>query len=144
MYKHTRGIASLPVMLLLGGIMVEIAIAGAFLLTYLNNSVYGTRLSDQAFLAAQTGINDAVLRIILNKNCGSDGNCAPVYPSTYTITTSGATAEVSICKGTCIPGKHQIISIGRALTKQHQLIATVNVDGLTGLVTVESIVDESQ
>jgi hypothetical protein len=114
-----------------------------FLLSYLNSSVYGTRLNNQAFLAARAGINDAISRVILNKNCGADASCAPVYPDTYTITTAGATAEISICKDTCAgSGKHEIVATGFALTRRHRVAAILTVDAVTGLVSVDSIADE--
>lgn len=140
-----KGIASLPAILLMSAIIIEIGIASVFLLTYLNNSVYGTRLANQAFMAARSGINDAVARIILNKNCGVDASCAPTYPGTYTITVGTATTDVSICKDTCVgSGKDQIIAIGRALTRQHRIVAIANVDPTTGMVVIESIKDEPQ
>jgi hypothetical protein len=146
-YTHNNlsprsGIASLPAILLLGAIIVEIGIASVFLLSYLNNSVYGTRLSNQALLAANAGINDAVSRVILNKD---------LHQESYTLTAGGATAEVKICKdtfffcdgtGTSQSGKHQIVSMGRALTRQHRLIGILSVDPVTGLVVIDSIKDQ--
>lgn len=139
----TAGIASLPAILLMSTIIIEIGIASVFLLSYINNSVYGTRLSNQAFLAARSGINDAMWRLILNKECGVDTSCAPSYPGTYSIILAGATADISICKDTCIGnGKTEIVAIGRALTRQHRLVAIANVDAATGLVVIESIKNE--
>ena len=142
--RASSGIASLPAILLMGAIIVEVAVASVFLLTYLNNSVYGARLSEQALVAARSGINDAVSRVILNKDCGADAGCAPLYPDTYTITVEGAYVDVSICKDTCVSGKHQVVAIGRALTKQHRVVAVLTVDSFTGLVTVDSIKDQPE
>ena len=58
--KKQSGIASLPAILLLGGIIIEIGIAGSFLLFYLNNSIYGTKLANEALTVAQSGFDDAV------------------------------------------------------------------------------------
>ena len=133
------GIASLPAILLLGAIIVEIAVASVFLLSYLNNSVYGTRLSNQAHSAAASGINDAVLRVILNKD---------VNEESYTLAVGSAAVDVEICKDIFFPcdgsttiaaGKHQVVAIGRALTRRHRLIATLSVDASTGLVSIDSI-----
>jgi hypothetical protein len=142
-YRDRKAIASLPAILLMGAIIVEIGVAGVFLISYLNNSVYGTRLSSQALLAAQSGVNDAVWRLMLNKNCGSDLSCAPIYPDTYSITVGDTTADISICKDSCIIGKTQITAVGHAFTKQHRVVAIVNIDPST-LVTVESIKDQPE
>jgi len=136
------GVASLPVILLLGVIIVEIGIATTFLLSYLNTSLYGIRLSNQALAAAHSGVNDAISKIILNKNCGADVSC-PATP--YTFAVGSTTAEVSICKDACsgspqiVPGQDKIVSVGRALTKQQRVVAVVSVDSTTGLVTIDSI-----
>jgi len=137
--RTKRGIASLPAILLFGSILIEIGIAGAFLVYYLNNSVYGTRLTNEAIVIAQTGIDDALLRIVLDKTC-PNATCL----AEYTLTIGRGTASVTICKDTCAGvGKDQITVIGRALTKQRQLIAIVSVDATTGLVTVDSLQDSA-
>ncbi len=140
--KASPGIASLPAILMLGAIIIEVAIASVFLLGYVNNSIYGTRLSNQAFVAARAGIYDGVSRIILNKDLSN---------LTYPISISGANVIVSICKEiffscdgseTVESGKHQIVATGYALTRQHRVIAILTVDSVTGLVTIESIKDQ--
>lgn len=134
--------ASLPAILMLGAVIVEVAVASVFLLTYINNSVYGTRLSNQAFVAARAGIDDAIARVILNKNLSN---------LEYSLSVSGATADVSICKdiffscdgsATVASGKHEVVATGHALTRQHRVIAVLVVDSTTGLVTIESIKDQ--
>ena len=139
------GIASLPAILLMGAVIVEVGVASVFLLTYLNNSVYGVRLSERALMAARSGVNDALSRIILNKNCGADSSCAPLPPNTYRLDVDGAWADVSICKDSCAgSGKDEIVAIGHAFTKQHRVVAILAVDSFTGLVTIESIKDLPQ
>lgn len=143
--RAQKGIASLPVILLMSAIVIEIGIASVFLLSYLNNTVYGTRLANQAFMAARSGVNDAINRVILNKNCGVDTSCAPSFPGTYTINIGTATADIAICKDTCVGiGKDEIISTGYSFTRQHRIVAVVTVDSATGLVTIESIRSEPQ
>src|SRR3990167_5626815 len=75
-----KGISSLPTMLLLGGIIIEIAIAIAFLTYYFNVSNFAARLSAEALAAARAGIDDATIKVVLNKNC-PDSSC----PSPYTL-----------------------------------------------------------
>jgi hypothetical protein len=135
-----RGIASLPVVLLFGGIIIEIAVTGAFLLFYLNNSIYGTKLSNEALITAQAGVDDAVLKIILNKMC-PDAGCLPSGP-TYTLSVGRGSASVTIERNAPVTGKHRVTSVGTVLTKQHQLIAVIDVDESTGLSVIDSITDE--
>jgi hypothetical protein len=135
-----KGIASLPVILLLGGIIIEIAVTGAFLLFYLNNSIYGTKISNEALITAQAGVDDAVLKIILNKLC-PDAGCLP-SPPTYSVTVGRGTANVTIQRNAPSSGKHQITSLGTVLTKQHKLVAVAAVSATSGMVYVESITDE--
>ncbi len=134
--------ASLPAILMLGAVIVEVAVASVFLLTYLNGSVYGTRLSNQSLAAARAGINDAILRVILDKN---------INQLDYTVTLEGATASVAICKdiffhcdgsATTATGKDQIVATGTALTREHRVIAILSVDSTTGLVTIDSLQDQ--
>jgi hypothetical protein len=137
-----RGIASLPVVLLLGGIIVEAAIAGAFVLYFISGDVYGDRLNTQAFEIARSAIDDGILRVMSNPDCGIDTSGCP---NPYTITAGGSTATVTICKDTC-PGQGtgitQISSVGSALGKKHSLKATLSVSSTLPLVTVQSIVDQ--
>lgn len=139
--KRKNGIASLPAILLLGGIIIEIGIAGAFLLFYLNTNVYGARLSNEAALAAQSGISDAVLRLTLDGTWGG-GN--------YTVSVGSRSADVDVCKATCPVaspvgiGKYYVVSTGNALTRRSRLVAVISVDDTTGLVSIDSIKEEVQ
>lgn len=127
------GIASLPVILLLGGIIIEIGIASTFLLVYLNNSIYGIRLSNEALEGAHSGINDAVMRVILDKN----------FNEAYDLTVGRASVDISVCKDVCVANRHEVTAIGRAFTKQHKLVAILNVSSTTGFVEIESIVEDA-
>lgn len=133
-----RGVASLPAIILFGGLMVELGLAGAFLIYYLNNSLYGTRLSQAALVAAQAGIEDGILKVVLDKSC-PNVSC----PANYSITTESGTADVTICKDSCSgAGTTQITSVGYALTRKHQIIAILGINSTTGVVTRQSISEE--
>lgn len=118
--------------------MIEIGLAGAFLIYYLNNSLYGTRLSQAALVAAQAGLDDGILKVILDKSCPNI-SC----PADYTITTDSGTADVTICKNSCSgSGTTQITSIGYSLTRKHKIVAILEVNDTTGLVTKTSVTEE--
>lgn len=63
-----KGVGTLIVVLILGGIIVEIALAGILAVTFLNSQNYGVRVSAQALASAQSGFEEAFVRIIRNKN----------------------------------------------------------------------------
>jgi len=127
--SNRRGLASLPAILLLGGIIVEISVAGLLLLFYLNNSVYGSRIADEALAVAQSGINDAVMQIILDKDAEFSGYSLGVGNGT-------ATTDVSIV---VVSGKRIITTTGIVFTRERTLEATVTVDDVTGIVTIDSV-----
>jgi hypothetical protein len=117
--------------------MVEMGLAGAFLIYYLNNSLYGTRLSQAALVAAEAGIEDGILKVILDKSC-PNANC----PAEYTINTESGSATVVICKESCSgAGTTQITSTGSSLTRRHKIVAILSVNDTTGLVTKNSITE---
>ncbi|PIP92213.1 hypothetical protein COW77_01145, partial [Candidatus Wolfebacteria bacterium CG18_big_fil_WC_8_21_14_2_50_39_7] len=56
---NTKAAATLPVILLVGGLIVEIGITGAFIAYFLSQSGFGIKLSEEALAAARAGIEDA-------------------------------------------------------------------------------------
>ena len=135
-----RGIASLPVVLLIGGIIIEVGITGVLLFYYLNTSLADSRLSNDALAAAQAGAEDAILKIALNKDCPNiacDAN--------YNLTIDDRVANITICKDSCAgSGKTQITSIGHARNKEHTLVAILTVNSYTGELSIDSIKESSQ
>jgi hypothetical protein len=115
--------------LLIGGIIVEIAAAVAFLVFIINNTNFGAKLSAEALAAAQAGIDDGIRRVTRDLT----------YNTTYDLTVGSRTVNVSVCRSTCIAGKTVITSTGSAFTRQRRLIAALQIDSTTGLVTVESV-----
>lgn len=138
-FKKNNGVAALPTMLLIGGIIAEIGIAGAFISYLYSQSSFGIRLSEEALSAAQSGIQDAIIKIIRNKDFSSAG---------YNLTINNKSANIIVCKDsrsasincdTLNSGKSEITSTGAALTKRKKLRAIVNVNSSTGEVKVESV-----
>jgi len=137
-FVSTKAAATLLVILLIGGLVVEISIAGAFMTYYLNQSGFGVKLSEEALAAARSGIQDALIRIIRNKSS---------VPDSYTLTIGSRSAEITVCKDkitnssacdTSIPNKYEATSLGKASTKRRQVRAIFNVDATTGEVKLES------
>lgn len=127
-----KAVAALPLILFIGGIIVEIGAAGLLLSYFLTQSGFGVKLSSEALAAAQAGIEDATIKIVRDKNFAG---------GVTTINVGARTAEVSVAKDFPSVGKYKIISVGSALNKRRKLEAVLNVDGLTGEVKMESIVE---
>ncbi|KKR55663.1 MAG: hypothetical protein UT92_C0001G0006 [Candidatus Curtissbacteria bacterium GW2011_GWA1_40_24] len=129
-YKFARAAIVLPTILLIGGIIVEIGLAGVFIAYFFSQSGLGVKLSEEALAAAQAGVQDAILKIVRDKNFGS---------SSYSLTVANRSADVTVCKDTCAgSGKYQITSLGKALTKRRQVQAIVGVTS-SGETKIESI-----
>ncbi len=126
------GVAVLPVILLIGGLIAEIGIAGVFIAYYLSQSSFGVKLSEEALAAAQSGTQDALLRIVRDKNFNPS-------PNPYTLNVGSYSAQITVCKDTCAGAdKFQIDSLGVSFNKQRKIRAIINVHNLTGEVKLES------
>lgn len=132
MSVNKKSQAALPAVLLICGIITEIAIAGALVAFILSSSGWGERLSAQALAAAKAGQQDAFIKITVNKDFSS---------GLYTLTVDSRTAEVTVIKDpTGYPtGTNKVTSIGKALSRQRKLEAILIVRRDTGKVDLESI-----
>lgn len=140
--KLKVGAVTLPVVLLIGGLIVEIGIAGAFMAYYLAQSGLGVKLSEEALAAGRAGIQDAKMRIVWNKSFNPS-------PNPYILNAGNRTAQIMVCKdkktvssacdtSTGMIDKYEITSLGSALTKRRQIRAIISINSLTGEVKVES------
>jgi len=133
----------LPFILLISGIVVEIAIAGAFVTYFLSTSGYGERLAVRAETAARSGVNDAFARVMQNKDF-SISSC--VTPYTYIIAAGGGdTAQISLCRTTDVTTNKytfSITSVGIAASHQKKFVATLLVDQTTGQVELQSLTEQ--
>ncbi len=127
------GIAALPAVIIFGGIIAEIAIAAAFLAFALNNTSLGIRLSAEAFSAARSGVEDAVLLIVRNKNYENQ--------SGYSINVGRATATVVVTKDSPTVGKTTIESIGTSFRRKRKVSAIVSIDPVTAVVKIISFTE---
>lgn len=135
-----KAAATLPVVLLIGGLVTEIGIAGVFMAYYLAQSGLGIKLSEEALAAARAGIQDAKIRIVRNKSFIPSSN-------PYTLSVGNRSAQIMVCKelktvsSACsdsMTGKYEITSLGSALTKRRQVQAIISINSLTGETRVES------
>ncbi|HVN67591.1 MAG TPA: hypothetical protein VMT55_04395, partial [Candidatus Sulfotelmatobacter sp.] len=105
-----RGQATLSFILLISGIIIEIAIAGSFITYFLSTSGLGDRLAERAITAAQAGIRDAQIQIARNKDFSKNAT------STYVLSIGSDSATVQVFGNTTDPVNtvYTITSVGVA------------------------------
>lgn len=130
--NQEKAFGVLPVVLLIGGLVVEIGIAGLFMSYFLNSSGFGVKISEEALSAAKSGVDDAIIKIIRNK-----GDAILPYP--YSLSVDNNSVQVGVLKDSPLVGKYEIISLGSAGLKRRKLEAVVNIDNDNGEVKVEFI-----
>lgn len=129
-YTATRGQATLSFILLISGLILEIAIAGTFVTYLLSSAGLGERLFARAFTAANSGIRDVQIRIARDKG----------FSGTYTLSIDSDTASVSVTRisqGTLYI--YTATSTGVAGTRQRKFVAKIVADQTTGLVELQSV-----
>ena len=94
------GVATLPTVLIISGVILSIAIAGSFLAALVSNTTANDLYSSEAFTAARAGAEDARLRIIRYK-CDNGKTTHSACPAIgevngETINFSNGTAKVWI------------------------------------------------
>ena len=125
--RSKKGIGALPVMLLLGAIVIEIAVVGAATATLRNNTLLSTRAGAVAFFTARGGIQDGMLQITRNKNFSSSG---------YTATINANVATIVVTKDQPVAGESTITASSSVFGRIKKVQAVVNVDSLGQINTV--------
>lgn len=130
---NKSGVATLPVILLISGIVIELAIAGVVVSALLSNTVFSSRLTAEALSAARAGAQDAIVKIMRYKNCNAS-SCGGSVP--YTITFGSRTADVSLVDNG--DSTLTVSSVGTASTRKKKIEAVVGVDPSSGKINVLS------
>lgn len=140
-----KGAIALPTIILIGGIILEIALTLSLVSYLLLQSGAGSKFAAEALVIAQAGIDDSIVKIIRNNRLG--------YPSPYqyTLTVDAIRkAEIIVCYGLRITNnncdvtkvnnnKTNVISLGRVFNKNRKIEAIIDVNPNTGEIKVESI-----
>ena len=130
--KKQKAAVTLSMTLLVGGLIVELGIALAFISYYLVQGGFGLKLSEEALAAARSRVQDATIRIIRDPNFNPS-------PNPYSITIGSGSAQITVCKDICAgAGKFQVDSLGGVMNKRRQIRAIITVDSQTGRVELES------
>lgn len=123
-----NGQTALPTILLIVGIIFEIAIGFALITYLLLTSGYGERLSAEALAASRAGLSDALIKLARDKNFTS--------VSSYTVDVGSRSAEVTVVNDGA--GRVTITSTGSAITRQRRVQAIYIVNQTTGKIDLES------
>lgn len=138
---------ALPFVLIVSGIIVEIAIAGAFLAYFLSTSSLGDKLAARAYTAAYAGLEDAMSRISQNKEFISSSPCSG-SPCSYSLTVGSDNSALTITRTSDSVNNlytYTIISLGSAgigAPRKKNLIATIFINQTTGELSLQSITDQ--
>jgi uncharacterized protein (UPF0333 family) len=140
MVVNSKGQATLAFMLLVGGIIMEIAIGGSFVTYFLSSSGLGERLSARALSAAEAGIRDAQMKIARNKDFVLG------LSSSYSLTVGSDSASIVVSKDSVTDAENYIYtisSIGIAGSRQRKLVSTISVNKTTGVVQFLSLAEQA-
>lgn len=134
-----RGVAALPVILLISGIILEIVAASAFLAFSFSSGSFGTLLATEALFGARAGADDAIYRVIKNN-----------YSTSYSLTTTAGSHTVviditvekdPIDLGSCSTAwgcRYRIYSTGRVLFRERKVEVILAVNPNTREIRRES------
>ncbi|MFA6135915.1 MAG: hypothetical protein WC705_00965 [Candidatus Paceibacterota bacterium] len=130
--NNKKGVAALSAILIMGAIVVEAAIASLVASYFLNQQGLGVRLSRNASMAAKAGINDAILKVLWDKD----------FPSgSYSLTLDNASTAIQITRD--ISGRYDISSEAVAVDKRSKFEAILQADNNSGFVNIDSIEEVS-
>lgn len=137
-----KGVAALPVILLISAIIIELVVASAFLAFSFSTGSYGTQLAAESLFAARAGSDDAMYRVI--KNDISPGTT--MYNFSVTIGPRTVTSEVVIEKdpvdlGSCSTAwgcRFRVRSKGKSFIRERKVELILSVDSTTREIKKES------
>lgn len=140
MRASPTGQATLSFILLVSGVILEVAIAGSFVAYFFSASGYGERVSSRALAAARAGLEDAQIQVARNKEYGGGS------PVSYSFAVGDDVAEVTVSR-TVDSGANtylfSITAVGTAFTRERQLIATMVVDRTSGVARLQELREQS-
>lgn len=134
-YRVGRGVAVLPLVIISSFIILVVGAAVAFVTFFENQTAFSARKAGEALVASQAGVNDALQKILRDRN----------FNSSYILTIDGAEAEVAVikdvvdCAGAFMGKTFTVESLGKAQNRQRKIRAAVSADCETGQVVVVSM-----
>jgi hypothetical protein len=146
-----RGIVALGTVLILGAILVEIGVAGAFVASVLTSTDFNARLTARAYAAAQAGIEEGLLRLGrsgINFRTPLSSSSPYISMLGIQLEDSNRTVDVQIyiktCSSPCDTGSTMtgtIEATGKTFLKQRKLQGSVSINAGTGKVILLRVDD---
>jgi hypothetical protein len=124
-HKTRRGQIALSTVILIGGVSIMIGVGIMVLVSSFLNSSYGYQAAERALAVAHSGSNDALLRLLRNKDLSG----------TYTITLKDGTASVTVTQGS---GSATIVSQAVVSGYKRKVRTMVSINPVTGEVSLLS------
>ncbi|MDP1688804.1 MAG: hypothetical protein Q8L47_01590 [bacterium] len=133
-YYAKQGVAVLPLMILIGAIIIEISIVGGILAFYGSTSNLSIRASQEALFTARSGIEDAKLKLIRNKDISAIVYTVSVNSGAATTTASTSISIAPVCPAT----QRIIVATSTVFRRTKTIKAIVNIDCISGKVDLIS------
>jgi hypothetical protein len=133
------GQATLSFIILIGGVILQVAIAGSVVGYFSTSSRFSERLATRAMAAAAAGLRVGQVRISRDRTSGE-------VSDTYSFAVGSDTVEVTVSRvaddsnGVYI---YTVSSIGSALARQKRLVGTIFVNQENGLLELKSVEEEA-
>ena len=128
-----NGLVSITTVLVIGTVIMETALVGLEVAYLVGEQGMGVRASYSASAAAESGIQDVLLRIARNKDY------VPLI-SPYTLTVGNYSTQVSVVRTNLDTrfSQYTITATGIAFTKREIFRSVVTIDGYTGAISSQS------
>jgi len=140
MIKGMRGQIALPFVLLVGGIIAEIVIAGSVVAFFASASSVGEQLALRSLSAAYAGVYDGILKVSGNKETAAAGDV------NYTVTSGSDSANVIISRTTDDASDSYVFTItatASARTRRRKVVASLTANQVTGVVRIISVTEQA-
>lgn len=125
-----NGQATLALVFLIGGIILVVGVSSAFVVTSFITSGYGFQSASRAAMVANAGIDDALIKLIRNKDFSS--------PTPYQLPVGEYSASVTVVQNYPAAGKVTITSTAAVRAHQRKVQAIAAVDAASGEVQLVS------
>jgi hypothetical protein len=129
--KREKGVSALPTILMMSGILIEVAVVSVVIANIVSNTRFSERLAAEAYGVARSGAQDTVLKVVREKGC----------PASLPELNIGSNyADV-----TCVENGEivTIDSIGTAFTRKKKVEVVLAIDSITGEVSLQSFKEVS-
>lgn len=137
--RQSSGQATLSFILLVSGVILEVAIAGSFVAYFFSASGFGERVSARALAAARAGLDDAAIQVVRNKEYAAGSAVSYAFSVGDDVAAVSLTRTTDSANGTYL---FTITSTGTAFTRERKLLATMVVDQTSGVARLQALSEQ--